>query len=91
MGERFYQRYVDATNARVDLLCVGGPQDGRRLSVPTGQRTFSMAVNATEIAEYRVATIATYDGDYSFLTPADWTDAQAFMHLFGSPVKPPIA
>lgn len=80
MSERFYQRYVDA---RVDLLCVGGPQDGRRLSVPTGQRTFSMAVNATQMAEYRVVTIATYDGDYSFLTPADWTDAQALNYLFG--------
>lgn len=78
-----FRGHAGAVNERVVLLCVGGPQDGRRLSVPTGQRTFSVAVNAKQVAEYRVATIATYDGDYSFLTPADWTDERAFMHLFG--------
>lgn len=76
-NSRFFKRHTDAANSRVELRCIGGPQDGRRFSVPRGQRRFSMG------AEYRVATIATYDGDHSFLTPADWSDDQAMQHLFG--------
>lgn len=76
-NSKFFQRYADAADSRVELRCVGGAQDGRRFSVPRGQRRFSMG------GDYRVATIATYEGDYSFLTPADWSDAQALSHLFG--------
>jgi len=84
-GQRFHPRYTGAAVEWVDLLCVGGPLNGRRLSVPAGHRAYSIDVSAGQTADYRVSTISIQDVRYSFLTPADWTDAQAMTHLFGPP------
>lgn len=86
-GQRFRPRYAGAAVDWLDLLCVGGQLDGRRFSVPVGQRAYSMNVSASETAEYRVAAITLHDSRYAFLTPVDWTDAQALRHLFGTPTS----
>lgn len=77
------QKDPKALQERVTLRCVGGPQDGQRFMVPRGRRSFPFRVSKYATATYRLATIASYDGDFSFLTPKDWTDADALRHLFG--------
>lgn len=84
-GPRFRPTYVRNDAEWVELLCVGGELDGRRVSVPADHRAFSIYVNAKQTAEYRVVMVLMPDGNYALLTPTDWTDAQAMTHLLGPP------
>lgn len=88
-GERFRPTSVRNHAEWVELLCVGGELDGRRISVPADHPAFWIPVNAEQTAEYRVVTVSMPDGDYALLKPAAWSDAQAMTHLLGPPKPSP--
>lgn len=69
----------------VTLRCVGGPKDGRLIVVRRERRSHPLRIRNHSTVTYRLATIATYDGDFSFLTPQGWSDADALRYLFGEP------
>ncbi len=79
------QKDPRATPRLVTLRCVGGPKDGKRCVVPRERRSHYLRIRKHSTVTYRLATIATYDGDFSFLTPQDWSDADALRYLFGEP------
>lgn len=79
------QKDPDEVQGQATLRCVGGPHDGKWFTVPRGRRTFPFQLSKVARVVYRLATVATYDGDFSFLTPEDWTDEAALRHLFGAP------